>query len=71
MRRKMKSWYDEEEDILAVRINEGTYWKSVELPNGTVIDISKDGSILGIEVLKASKVFSKAKEVIKKAKQVA
>ena len=67
----MKSWYDKEVDILAVRINEGTYWKSVELDNGAVIDIDKEGNILGIEVLKASKVFSKAKEVIKKAKQEA
>ncbi len=67
----MESWYDEEDDILAIRIKEGTYWNSIELSNGAVLDISKDGSVLGIEVLNASKVFSKAKEVIKKAKQTA
>ena len=67
----MESWYDEEDDILAIRIKDGIYWKSVELSNGAVLDISKDGSVLGIEVLNASKVFLNAKEVIKKAKQAA
>jgi len=64
---KMKSWYDKEEDILGVRVANGTYWKSVELDSGIVVDISKEGLILGFEILKASKVFSKAKEVIKAA----
>ncbi len=67
----MEKWYDKEEDILSIRINDGTYWKSIELSNGAVIDIAKDGSILGIEILNASKVFSKAKEVIKNVKQTA
>lgn len=67
----MKSWYDKEEDILGLRLKNGKYWKSVELDNGVVIDISKEGDILGMEVLKASKVFSNAKEVIKAAKVLA
>ena len=67
----MKSWYDEEEDILGVRVADGEYWRSVELDNGIVIDIDKKGIILGMEVLKASKVFSKAKEIIHAAKQLA
>ncbi|MEK6955519.1 MAG: DUF2283 domain-containing protein [Nanoarchaeota archaeon] len=71
MGEKMEKWYDKEEDILSIRINDGTYWKSIELSNGAVIDIAKDGSILGIEILNASKVFSKAKEVIKNVKQTA
>jgi len=54
----MKSWYDKEEDILNVQIQEKGYWKSVELPNGIVIDISKDGNIIGIEIASASKIFS-------------
>ena len=64
----MESWYDEEEDILNLEFIEGKYWKSVELDNGIVIDIDKDGKMLGMEILKASKVFSKAKEVIEAAK---
>ena len=54
----MESWYDKEEDILNVQIQDKEYWKSVELPSGIVIDIAKDWSISGIEILKASKIFS-------------
>ncbi|MFA5174411.1 MAG: DUF2283 domain-containing protein [Candidatus Pacearchaeota archaeon] len=54
----MEEWYDKEEDILNIEINEGEYWKSIELPNGIIIDIDKNGKIKGIEILRASKVFS-------------
>ena len=65
----MESWYDKEEDILNIQIKEGGYWKSVELPNGIVIDIAKDGSIVAFEVMRASKVFSgDAHKVIEVAK---
>ena len=53
-----EEWYDKEEDILNIEINGGEYWKSIELPNGIVIDIDKEGKIKAIEILKASKVFS-------------
>ena len=53
-----KTWYDKEEDILSVRLDDKEYWKSIELPNGIILDISKDGLLIGIEILKASKVFS-------------
>ena len=51
-------WYDEEADVLNVEINNKDYWKSVELPNGLVVDISLDGSITGLEILNASLQFS-------------
>jgi uncharacterized protein YuzE len=54
----MEHWYDEEEDILGIHIKEGDYWKSLELSNGIVIDISKSGDIVGMEIFKASKIFS-------------
>ncbi|MEK6852499.1 MAG: DUF2283 domain-containing protein [Nanoarchaeota archaeon] len=61
--------YNKEEDILNIQLKEEGYWKSIELPNGIVLDISKDGSIIGIEVLRASKLFSgDAKKVIERAK---
>lgn len=50
-------WYDNEADVLNVEINDNEYWKSIELPNGLVIDISKDGSMNSIEILNASKMF--------------
>ena len=55
----MEEWYDKEEDILNIELTTGSgYWKSIELPNGIVIDIGEDSKIKGIEILKASKVFS-------------
>ncbi|MBW3019393.1 DUF2283 domain-containing protein [Candidatus Woesearchaeota archaeon] len=66
-----KTWYDKKEDILNIELAKGDYWKSVELPNGVVIDIAKDGSITGIEIPQASKVFSgDIKKVIERAKPV-
>ncbi len=67
----MKSWYDKEEDVLNVEINDDEYWKSIELPNGVVIDIGKSGTITGIEILRASKIFSgDVRRVIETAKKV-
>jgi len=54
----MNEWYDKEEDILNIEINGGKYWKSIELPNGIIIDIDKEGKIKSIEILRASKIFS-------------
>ncbi len=65
----MTRWYDKEEDILGINIQDKAYWKSIELPNGIVIDISKDGEVLGIEIHKASRIFSgDIKGVIESAK---
>ena len=68
----MERWYDKEEDILNVQLENKEYWKSIELPNGIIIDISKDGSIISIEILKASKIFSgDVKKVIENTKVAA
>ncbi len=70
--RKMENWYDEEEDILNIQLKDEKYWKSIELPNGVIFDIAKNGSIVAVEVLKASKIFSgDVRKVIETAKQVA
>lgn len=64
-------WYDKEADVLNIEIGDKEYWKSVELPKGVVVDISKDGSIISIEILCASKLFfGDAKKVIDAAKAV-
>ncbi len=66
----MENWYDNKEDVLGIHIQDKEYWKSIELPNGIVIDISKDGEIIGLEVLRASKIFSgDVKKVIEIAKK--
>ena len=67
----MESWYDDEEDILNIQLKEGTYWKSIELSNGVVLDISKEGTILSLEFLQASKIFKgDIKNVLQKARQL-
>ena len=67
----MENWYDKEEDILNVQLKEGKYWKSIELPNGIIIDVTKEGSIVSIEILRASKIFSgDVKKVIETAKPI-
>ena len=68
----MKKWYDNGEDILNIQLKAGKYWKSIELPNGVIFDVARDGSIIAVEVLKASKIFSgDVKKVIATAKQTA
>ena len=54
----VETFYDKDEDILNIQLKGSGYWKSVELPNGVVIDISKDGAIVGIEFVMASRIFS-------------
>jgi len=51
-------WYDKDEDILNIELSDGEYWKSIELSNGIIIDINKEGKIKAIEILRASKIFS-------------
>mgnify|MGYP001619811787 CR=1 FL=1 len=66
----MEISYDDEEDVLSIQLSTEAYWKSVELPNGVVFDVAKDGKITAIEILRASKVFSgDVKKVIETAKQ--
>ena len=65
----MEQIYSKEEDVMNIQVSDKPYWKSIELPNGIVIDVSKDGSIIAIEILHASKVFSgDVKRVIETAK---
>ncbi|MFH1585736.1 MAG: DUF2283 domain-containing protein [archaeon] len=66
-----ETWYDKEADVLNIELNDKEYWKSIELPNGVVLDIAKDGTITSIEILGASKLFfGDAKKIIDMAKPV-
>ena len=68
----MKSSYDKEEDVLNIKLAAKPYWKSVELPDGVVLDIAEDGTLLSIEIPNASKIFSgDIKKVIDAAKATA
>tara|TARA_Y100000310_G_C20524054_1_gene735119 strand:+ start:324 stop:530 length:207 start_codon:yes stop_codon:yes gene_type:complete len=66
-----ETWYDKESDVLNINLSDKDYDKSIELPNGMVLDLAEDGSIVSIEVLNASKVFSgDARKVIEMAEGV-
>ncbi len=54
----VETFYDKDEDILNVQLKESGYWKSVELPNGVIVDVAEDGEIVAIEIIKASKIFT-------------
>ena len=68
----VETFYDKGEDVLNIQIKESGYWKSIELPNGIVLDIAEDGTIVAIEIVKASMVFAgDLKRVIEAATTVA
>jgi uncharacterized protein YuzE len=52
-------WYDSEEDVLGIQLTDKKYWKSVEVSENVVVDLSHNGEIIAIEILKASHSFKK------------
>ncbi len=65
----MKFHYDEKQNALAIRFSEGEYEESDQIADGVVLDYDKDGRIIGIEFLDASRRFPKQfAEDIKKNK---
>jgi uncharacterized protein YuzE len=54
----MKVRYDKEADAMYIRVQEGEYEYSEEIGDGVVIDISKEGNVMGMEILDASERFS-------------
>ncbi|MFQ6137415.1 MAG: DUF2283 domain-containing protein [Candidatus Hydrothermarchaeales archaeon] len=50
---KIKYWKDV--DVLNIDLKEGDYEYSEEVADGIVLDIDKDGEILSIEILNATK----------------
>jgi uncharacterized protein YuzE len=45
-------WYDTEEDVLGIQFSKMKYWKSIEVASNVVVDLAKNGEIIGIEILK-------------------
>ncbi|MEA3222430.1 MAG: DUF2283 domain-containing protein [Thermodesulfobacteriota bacterium] len=50
--------YDEQVDALYIRFKETTYQESDEIKEGIIMDYDKDGNVIGIEILDASKYLS-------------
>ena len=51
----MKAKYDKEVDVLYIRLNDERVNESDESKPGIIIDYSEKGSIVGIEIIDASK----------------
>jgi len=56
--------YDEKEDVLGIQLKNGSYWKSVEVSKNVVMDLSKEGEIIGIEILGVKEAFKKDAQLI-------
>jgi len=54
----MKFHYDKKEDIFYIKFSEKAYQESDEVKDGIIFDYDKQGKIIAIEVLDASKRFS-------------
>jgi uncharacterized protein YuzE len=54
----MKLRYDEQVDILYIRLKEAPYHESDEIREGFVLDYDKDGNIIGIEIMDVSDYLS-------------
>lgn len=55
----MKIHYDPEVDALYIELTKGKYEASREISESIIVDEDKNGKVLGIEILDASKNLSK------------
>ncbi len=44
-------WYDADEDVLGIQFGKKKCWNSVEIASNVIIDLAKNGEIIGIEIL--------------------
>ncbi len=51
----MEITYDKDVDVMYIELRKGEFHKNRKLDSLTILDLDKDGKILGIELLDASK----------------
>ncbi len=56
----MKITYDKKADALYMYLEKGKFSSNKEVEEGVVLDIGTRGELLGVEILDASKYFSKS-----------
>jgi uncharacterized protein YuzE len=59
----MKVTYDQETDTLTIALREARIKESDEVRPGVIADFGYDGGIVRFEILEASKVVEKAREM--------
>jgi len=55
----MKIEYDKNADAIYIKFSNGEFAKNKKIDNDTIIDLDKNNTILGIEILNVSKRISK------------
>ncbi len=50
----MQISYDDHADAMYIKLKDGKFVKNKEIAEGIILDIGKDGILLGIEILEAS-----------------
>ncbi len=51
----MEITYDTKADALYIRLKDGEFGSNMEIEEGIVLDLDKEGRLLGLEILDASK----------------
>jgi uncharacterized protein YuzE len=54
-----ETWYDEKADVLGIQLKNRRHWKGVEVADHVIVDLAKDGEIVGIEILGVRQAFKK------------
>jgi len=54
-----ETWYDDEEDVLGMHVKDKPSYWSVEIGKHVVVDFSRDGEIVGVDILRAKQFFKK------------
>lgn len=54
----MRFHYDKKVDALYIRFNKQDYFESDEIREGVIFDCDKNGRLIGIEILDASKILA-------------
>lgn len=59
----MKVEYDHETDTLTITLRDASIKESDEVRPGVVADFGYDGGVVGFEILNASKIVEKTREI--------
>jgi len=51
----MEITYDTKADALYIRLRDGEFGSNMEIEEGIILDLDKEGCLLGLEILDASK----------------
>ena len=64
----MKSRYDKEADAVYIELKNGKVHHTIEVRSNILIDVDKDGSVIGIEILNAATEAPQTISSLKKLK---